>query len=136
MIAFVYRDGVNVCIRECHGLMPHTAHKEFHETIGTYLSSGLDMSSIVVESTTADNRRPLVSAGIINDEDLPSTISAITVKTDYSKLQLVGSVNPATITQAQTDIIDLSGNNPYWNSFSGGTWGRLFLLQISTAKYF
>lgn len=136
-IATVYVDsGITVAIRECHGLMDPEAHKELHSVIGTYLSSGLDMSGVTLNSTTAANRRPLVSGGVINDEDIPTTIAAITTTTDYTRLQLSGSTQPAAVLQNQTEIIALSTNRPYWNSVSGGTWGQTLFNNKEYGKIF
>jgi len=135
-IATVYVDsGITIAIRECHGLMDPEAHKELHAVIGTYLSSGLDMSGIVLNSTTAANRRPLVSGGVINDEDIATTIAAITTN-DYTRLQLSGSTQPADVLQNQTEIIALSTNRPYWNSVSGGTWGQTLFNNKEYGKIF
>ncbi len=140
-IALVYVDsGITIALRECHGLMDPTAHKEFHQVVGTYASSGFDITSLVTGSTTAANRRPLIGSGVINDEDLATTIAAITTTTDYTRLQLSGSSQPADAIQSQTDIIALSTNRPYWNSVSGGVWvqtlfnnneyGKIFIMAI------
>ena len=135
-IATVYVDsGITIAIRECHGLMDPEAHKELHHVIGTYLSSGLDMSGVVLNSTTAANRRPLVSGGVINDEDIATTIAAITTN-DYTRLQLSGSTQPADVLQNQTEIIALSTNRPYWNSVSGGTWGQTLFNNKEYGKIF
>lgn len=135
-IAIVYVDsGITIAIRECHGLMDPEAHKELHAVIGTYLSSGLDMSGVVLNSTTAANRRPLVSGGVINDEDIATTIAAITTN-DYTRLQLSGSTQPADVLQNQTEIIALSTNRPYWNSVSGGTWGQTLFNNKEYGKIF
>lgn len=135
-IATVYVDsGITLAIRECHGLMDPAVHKELHSVIGTYLSSGLDMSGIVLNSTTAANRRPLVSGGVINDEDIATTIAAITTN-DYTRLQLSGSTQPAGVLQNQTEIIALSTNRPYWNSVSGGTWGQTLFNSNEYGKIF
>ncbi len=136
MIAAVYVDsGITLAIRECHGLMDPAAHKEFHSVIGTYLSSGLDMSGVTLNSTTAANRRPLVSGGVINDEDIPTTIAAITTN-DYTLLQLSGSTQPADVVQNQPEIIALSTNRPYWNSLAGATWGQTLFNNNEYGKIF
>jgi len=139
-IALVYRDGVNFCIRECHGLMQHQTHKEFHETLGTYLTAGGDLSGFVLNSTVATNRRPLISAATINDEDLPTSLPAITVVGNYTRLFLDGA-NNANLTTNADDIINLSGNQPYYNQFTGGdgwqqtlfgnnAYGKIFVMAV------
>jgi len=136
MIAAVYVDsGITLAVRECHGLMDPAAHKELHSVIGTYLSSGLDMSGVILNSTTAADRRPLISGGVINDEDIATSIAAITTN-DYTRLQLSGSTQPADVLQNQTEIIALSGNRPYWNSVSGGVWGQTLFNNNEYGKIF
>jgi hypothetical protein len=136
MIAAVYVDsGITLAIRECHGLMDPAAHKELHSVIGTYLSSGLDMAGIVLSSTTAADRRPTVSSGVINDEDIATTIASITTNA-YTRLQLSGSTQQADAIQDQTEIIALSTNRPYWNSVAAGTWGQTLFNNGEYGKIF
>jgi len=136
MIATVYVDsGITLAIRECHGLMDPAAHKELHSVIGTYPSSGFDMSGVTLNSTTAANRRPLISSGVINDEDIPTAIAAITTN-DYTRLQLSGSTQPADVVQNQTEIISVTGNVPNWNSLSGNTWGQTAFTNNQYGKIF
>ena len=77
-IAFIqYYTGFKFALREPHGLMQWQSHKELHEVIGTYRQYGGDLSSYVLSSTTAANRRPDISACNIQDEDL-LTLNAAT----------------------------------------------------------
>ncbi len=123
MILYVYyrTDGTFVFgLRECHGLMDHRAHEEFHQTIGTYKVSGGTLSDYVLNSTTPADRRPANDATVIKDEDLPTSHPA----------KLSGNYTHARMTGADTiisdwdndDIVKLSGSRPYWNEFNGSTW--------------
>jgi hypothetical protein len=135
MIAYAFRDGVNVCLRECHGLMDHRAHHEFHDTIGTYLKSGATIGNFVLNSTTVANRRPSVTQALVYDEDLPSNLDALPVGT-YTILNLAGSGAAPAQTSTLSDIIPLSGNRPYWNQYTGGAWTQTLLSNNQYAKIF
>ena len=138
MIAMAYQDGSNFCLRECHGLMAWQTHQELHETLGTYLKSGGDLSNFTLASTTATNRRPQISSTIVRDEDLPTTLPALTTNA-YTQLFLSGA-NTANILVDQTEIIPLLANNPYYNRFTGGNWiqalfpinayGKIFIMAV------
>lgn len=133
-IALVFRDGVNICIRECHGLMPWQSHEEFHQTIGTYLTAGGDITDFVLSSQTPTNRRPLVSSTTIKDEDLPSVLPALTTNA-YSRLWLSGP-NYANIETDQTEFVRLSGGIPLINIFDGVNWIEVTLSNNQYAKIF
>jgi hypothetical protein len=98
------------------------SHKEFHETIGTYKSSGgtIPAASYTLNSTTATDRRPDIDETTIYDEDLPTTNAAVTSKL-YTKLTL-GNSAVAALTVETAEIIPLSTNNPYYNTFSSPNW--------------
>ena len=138
MIAMAYRDGANFCLRECHGLMAWQTHQELHETLGTYLKSGGDLSGFTLASTTATNRRPRISSTIVRDEDLPTTLPALTTNA-YTQLYLSGANTANTVSDA-TEIIPLLANNPYYNQFTGGNWvqtlfpnnayGKIFIMAV------
>jgi len=102
--------------REPHGLMTWQTHKELHETIGAYKGAGGDITDVILDSTVAANRRPNLSSLIINDEDLPTTISALTTKL-YTQFNLTGASLENTVLD-QADIVKLLVNNPYYNQFT------------------
>ena len=113
--------------RESHGMnLGWNSHKELHETIGTYLSSGGDLSGYVLSSTTAANRRPDVSAATVNDEDIPTVNPSLTSKL-YTRFNLNGSTPTASITTGSSDIVNVSGNQPYYNQFTGGSWKQTLM---------
>lgn len=127
-IAYVYYGASDKFgLREPHGLMPWQVHKEFHETTGTYLNSGGDLGGYVLASTTATDRRPSVSTTVVSDEDILTTIPSLADNGPYTLHYLVGSGATNTFTTASADIINLSGSQPYYNSFSGGAWGQTLL---------
>lgn len=142
MIAYVQYGTNNMAIREVHGTMSWQAHKEFHETTGTYRQSGGGITGIVLDSTTPANKRPDVDATLVNDEDLPTTISALSSKL-YTQRFLSGA-GVRSFNVDMTDIINLSGNVPYWNQYNGSNWvqtlfnnneyGAIFLVAIPTTS--
>jgi len=128
MLAFVYYGVADkFSLRETHGLMDWNAHQEFHETVGTYLASGGDLSGYTLSSTVAANRRPMVSSTVVKDEDLLSTNATLTSSL-YTKTFLAGAgTNNFTVETA--DIVPLLGNNPYWNQFTGGAWVQTLMVN-------
>lgn len=133
LIASVYYGTTDkYAVRECHGLMPWQTHKELHETIGTYKESGgtIPSASYVLSSTTAADRRPNIDQTLITDEDLTTTLPALTSET-YTQYYLTGASVGAYALGA-TDIIPLLTNNPYYNTFST-TWGQTLMPANSVA---
>ena len=123
-IAYAFYDPMGmtwVYIRETHGMQGHLSHEEDHDNIGTYKKSGGDLASYVLDSTTVADRRPTVSEAVIKDEDLPSTLTVLNTGL-YTHAELVGSGAVSTFDIDNTDIVELSGNNPYYNEFDGADW--------------
>ena len=121
MVAFVNYGTIDkYCIRETHGLMPWQVHEEFHQIHGTYRISGGTLSNYVLSSTTAANRRPFVTETLIKDEDL-KTYNPLLNTALYTRMHLE-STGLNIFSKSNSDIIALSGNQPYYNQFTGGTW--------------
>lgn len=129
-IAILIYDSSNtrfVCQREVHGLMPWQSHQAFHKRIGTIRDSGGELSDYTLNSTTATNRRPLVSATTLYDEDLSTTVTAISNETNaYTKMCLTGTGTPSFVADT-ADIAYLSTNQPYYNQYTGGAWQQTLL---------
>lgn len=107
---------------ETHGFMPWTVHKELHNTIGTYVDNGGDLSGIVLNSTALVDRRPDVSSCTLADEDLYVTNQALASKL-YTHHWLEGTGDLKYSTD-NSDILPLSGNQPYYNKLTGAIWTR------------
>jgi parallel beta-helix repeat protein len=132
-------------LRETHGLQNWYDHREDHLAIGTILVSGGDLSSIVTGSTTAANRRPIISETVLQDEDLRTT-NVENPYFAYSLMWLTGAGIPKlNFLDGYNDIGYLSGNRPYYNRNNGGTWdystlfpsnnyGKFFVLASPTAN--
>jgi hypothetical protein len=126
-IAFVYyTPNSKFALRETHGLMQYQAHEVLHDTIGTFLDSGGDMTGITLGSTTASVRRPTISQSVVMDEDLKNTL--VGTSTAYSQFFL-GEVNTVYITIETADVVPLNGNQPLYNLSTGGNWGLTGMLN-------
>jgi hypothetical protein len=135
LIAYVVvLPSASFALREVHGLLQHEAHKLAHETIGTYVKSGGDLSSYTLASTTATNRRPQVAETVVIDEDLASTLPALTTNA-YARLFL-SSTGTTNVTVDNAEIIPLSGNIPIYNQFTGGNWVQTNFPVNAYAKIF
>jgi hypothetical protein len=126
-IAFIwYGASDKWALRECHGLMEASCHHEFHKVIGTYRETGGTLSGYTLASTVAANRRPLISACEIWDEDT-KTVNAALSSASYTLMNLTGATGIPVWTKASADIALLSGNQPYYNQFTAGAWKQTLL---------
>ena len=123
-------------IRECHSTLQWQAHKAFHQTVGCYLNAGGDIppASYALLSYTAADRRPLVDATYLADEDLPSTLPALTTES-YTRFNLTAA-NTMVFATAQTDIVSVTGAIPNWNQFNGSTWVQTPMIKDQYAAVF
>jgi hypothetical protein len=130
LIAFTfYANGTNerVYSRECHGLMPWQSHLQFHALDGTYRQSGGDMADYVLSSTTATDRRPSISSTSVVDEDLKTINALLASDSNYTQHYLSGAGATSNFATTPVDIVPLSGNQPYWNEFTGGSWQQTLM---------
>jgi hypothetical protein len=116
----IYYTAYKFAIREVHGLMQHQTHKELHNTVGTYYGSGGSAvaASYAALTNTIAAVTPDVDAAVINDEDLPSSITAFAAADGYT--QLYFNTNAATfVTGAALPYIvtgTASAGNPRYNA--------------------
>ena len=120
-IAFVQKNSHNMAIRETHWFMPWQSHKEFHETIWTYRSSGGDISWFTLNSITPANRRPDIAQLVVYDEDLKDTIKLLNTK-KYTQRYLLWPSGTRTLEIQQNDIIKMNGNVARYNFFNWTEW--------------
>lgn len=133
MIAFIDYGSVDrFGIREPHGLMPYQSHRADHKTRGTYRDSGGDISGYVLNSTTAADRRPLISSCLVWDEDVPTTNAAL-VTESYTRMWLSGATGAVNFAKASADIIALSTNQPFINTWNGSAWVQTLVTNNSYA---
>ena len=111
--------------RECHGLQQWQSHQIDHFNIGTYRTNGGDISNLILASTTADNRRPIISTCTIHDEDCPTVNAGLTSK-KYSQRYLANASDITYVLQAD-DIVPLSTARPYYNSFTTPNFGQTLM---------
>jgi hypothetical protein len=133
-IAFIQYNAHDIGIREVHGFMPNTVHDELHRTIGSFKRSGGDFTGYVLNSTVAAERRPDVSDTAVQDEDLTSTVLALSTKL-YTQRYLTGSA-VRSFTTGASDIVPLSGSQPYWNKNTVGTWSQELFSNNSYGAIF
>lgn len=123
-IAYVYYGASDkFALRECHGLMQWQGHQEAHDVIGTYKKSGGTLSNYTLSSTTL--KQPDVSSTVVKDEDIESTVPSLTGG-NYTHAYLTGSGTFA-FSKANAQIMPVSGNQPYYNQFTGGTWQQTLM---------
>ena len=117
-------------LREVHGFMPPSVHRELHTIIGTYLSSGADIGGYTLNSTTVANRRPTVSQGIVYDEDLMTTLPTWT-GTPYTQSYLSTASSTTNFVTNAAEIVPVLANNPYYNFFTSGAWTQTLMSNNS-----
>lgn len=76
------------CVRECHGLMQWQVWEEFHRTVGTYIVSGglVPAASWTANTYTTVAVTPAIEESVIADEDLQTTVPALTDGSTYTRL--------------------------------------------------
>jgi hypothetical protein len=122
-IAYVYykSDGTYLfTLKETHGFMSWQDHTEFHQIIGTYKTAGGTLTNFNLNSTVATDKRPDTSSTTLKDEDMSTVCSAKTDKL-YTQVYL-SSTGLITAAIDQADIVPVSGNQPYYNSWNGSSW--------------
>jgi len=116
--------------REIHGFMDWRTHQNLHFNLGTYRSSGGDISGLTFGSVTPVNRRPDVSAVLCYDEDAPFTNLALTEKVYANKWIEAGRVIYQEV--AQPEIVPVLLNQPYYNPSIGGGDYNLTLMPANS----
>jgi len=114
-------------LREVHGLMQWQVHEAIHTTVGTYLSSGADVSGLTLNSVTPSLRRPTMSIATIKDEDLATNLTALSGS--YTLFYLTGSgVNGTGSFQTESaEFVPVSGISATYNQYTGTVWQRTTL---------
>lgn len=87
--------GATFAVRETHELMDWHAHEEFHQTTGTYLGSGGQVTALSYTVNTATDNSVKISfdAAIIEDEDLFTLIPAWNKLSGYTTMYISGSTS-------------------------------------------
>ncbi len=132
MVALVIYDGADGwSIREVHGLMDIEAHKNAHNNIGTWRSSGgLLTAGTYTENTASDAANsPGFDQAVVNDEDIATTIPAWTEGT-YTTMYIGASSTATFSTVATLPFVSagsyLQVNNPSTGSMTNGVNNRYY----------
>jgi len=125
---FMYNEERHACV------MDPATHAELHSQIGTYFVSGLAASNYVVApvSPIDSDNQVAFETGVISDEQLNTTISAVPTTGPYSVVQLNGAT--AVWSWSATTVpflVDGSTGFIEYNSFST-TWG---LTPLTTGQW-
>lgn len=121
-------------LEERHGYQRNViAHKEFHEVIGTYYASGLAIADYTVQPVSPANsdNQFSISAGVINDEDIKGTISALAAAGPYTIFYRSGATGEW-LWNTNTVPVLVGTTYPYWNEYTGATWQ---LTELAANKY-
>ena len=91
-------------VRETHGLIPSKVHREFHDVVGTYHSSGgkLTAGTYTIDSALDASTTPGFDAATVHDEDLTSVVPVWTQGT-YTTMYVSGT----------TSIYDVAASFPF-----------------------
>jgi hypothetical protein len=137
-IAAVVYDAYGVyqfTLREPHGTMQWQVHRELHSQVGTWLQAGGDLSNYTPASSTVSARRPDISSVTLSDEDLDTTLSALTNKT-YTQFSLSGTTGRAVFTSGAADMLATGAGQLPYNQFTGGSWTQGIMSNNDYAAIF
>lgn len=134
-VAYVYWDATNsehiILGDERHGLMPWMVHALWHRTFGTALISGGGLSNLSADGDGSldSHAEYTVSATNIRDEDIDFSLAQknSTLLNVYYRSGVNGDWRDV------SGPVHHSGGTPYWNEFSGGSWG---LSSVGGNDYF
>jgi len=120
LVNYKSTSGTTFGVRETHGLMPWQAHQDFHKNIGTYLYSGGLATSWTANTATDSSNSPDFNSAVIADEDLQTTINAIT-KGAYTLMHVSGNTSIYTVGHTQP-FSGLTNSFIRVNTPSTGAW--------------
>lgn len=123
-----------MALREIHGLMPWTCHKDLHISSGTSRDSttptGGTVNGYTLGSTVEANRRPGATAVSLLDEDLVSVVDALVDGGPYSHFNLT-SQTTLDYVASQAEIIRMSGTSAQYQSPTTAAWTNLAANQFA-----
>ena len=136
MVAYVNRGASNLtsyAIRETHGLMDQASHTEFHIMVGTYRTSGGNLTAgTYLENSAVDaDITPGFDAAVIHDEDLTTTVTAWLQDT-YTTMYIGASLTPVFNTAATFPFVSLGAgtymqvNNTATGAMTAGVNNRFY----------
>lgn len=124
-------------MRETHGLMPWQAHENDHLAIGTYKKSGLALAaaSYATSGTTDAENAWGVDSGVIQDEDLETTIAAWSEGT-YTVLYRNGVSGTWVFDTTKTLPFHVVANTIQYNQLTGGAWQLTPVTEDNFVNYY
>lgn len=135
-VVYYYDSTHTILLEERHGIiMDPDTHQELHNTIGTYYVSGLALSGYTLDGTTNANNTFASSAGVISDEDLRSSISAVADGGPYTVFYLTGASSLWTWTTGNS-VPYSAGTYIKYNQWTGTAWQLTDLSTIQWVNYY
>lgn len=134
MVAIIYYYDLThyVVLEERHGAtMDSATHQHLHNNIGTYYVSGLALADYTLSATTDAGNTFSCTTGIIADEDLRSTITAIADDGPYCVFSMTGASALWTYTTGNT-LPYAFGTYIKYNQWTGSAWT---LTELDTNKF-
>ena len=108
-------------------------HKSQHHAIGTFIRSGLEISGYTLNTTTDAALTFAIASGIIVDEDIDMTISALADNGPYTILRRTGATD---WTWTTTNVLPfLAGTYIQYNQNNGGSYQMTDLAASQLMSY-
>jgi hypothetical protein len=123
--------GEGYAFEERHGICDPEWHLGQHSTIGTYYVSGLAASNYTLLSAIDADIQFAIASGVIRDEDLSDTISAVPDAGPYNTLWREGTNGNWRITTSTMPYNFLT--YAQYNQWTGTTWQ---LTQMASGNFF
>ena len=127
--------------RECHGLMPWTAHRDSHLSTGTVRNAstptGGTVNGYTLSSSVEANRRPGATEVSLLDEDLVTQVNALTDGGPYSHFYLTSQA-ALDYSDSMLEIVHMNGTAPQyqspttaaWNNISNNKYANVYLIAV------
>ena len=121
-----------VVLDERHGIqMDGATHSYLHDTRGTQVESGFAASNYTLSDAADASTTPDIATGIITDEDLETTVAALTAGASAYKVWYRSGA-AGEWTWLAVDFPFTYGTYIHYNQFTGGVWTR---TELTNARY-
>jgi hypothetical protein len=119
---------------ERHGLMPWQIHLLWHDTMGTQHTNGMTIADIVADGNGNDDThcQMSVSVGVMTDEDLPLTLTALTAPASIPVIYRTGASGDWRKDVARTAPVKQGASLLAYNEWTGATWQQ---TELTNNKY-
>lgn len=127
-------DQKGIMLEERHGVvMDWATHLRLHSTDGTKIVSGFALSGYTLNSQTDAATTPDVASGVLADEDLQTTLTALTAGVGaYKVFWRRGATGAWTWTDADFPFLHTAAGFLNYNQNTGATWQQ---TQMSSGQY-